>query len=243
MNKAVILASGGMDSYLAWYLYARDALNVFVNLGQPYAHKEKAALRNLGMALRDFKWRAITGPEWGQYELPSGIIPMRNALLILMAAQYGNDIVMGVLEGEVNSDKSAEFMQAIGATMSISGRGQYWNDYQGTAYKVRSPIKDMSKTELVEEYLHCAGSVHNLLLTVSCYSGKGGKQCGACPSCFKRWVALTNCDIADEYDAPPRAYGILKEYDRGSVAMRKANPHWSDKRIEEIVLAMSHPSA
>jgi len=47
MIKRVILASGGLDSFLCWYIFRQDALNVFVNIGQKYIKKEWQALRNL----------------------------------------------------------------------------------------------------------------------------------------------------------------------------------------------------
>ena len=140
----VILASGGLDSFLTWSLFARDSINLFVDLGQPYAVKELESLCALEKAIPDFKFIRVKGPSIGTINL-RGIIPMRNAVLVLMAAHYGNDIMLGILDGEVNSDKSPEFLQAIAATMNISGRGQYWNDYQATVYTVSSPVSHHTK--------------------------------------------------------------------------------------------------
>ena len=236
--KSVILASGGMDSFITWFLYARYAENIFVDLGQPYREKEMDSLAKLSSQVSGFKVHAVSGPNWSAHELPNGIIPMRNAMLVLMAAQYGDDIILGVLEGEVNSDKSPEFMQAIGATMSISGRGQYWNDYRGISYNVRSPIIGLTKTQLIRRYIADGGNVDNLLLTVSCYSGSGGKQCGACVSCFKRWVALTNNKIDEEFDVDPKNYGSLRNLHLNAYSIQQAHPYWSAARVNEIVLAM-----
>ena len=236
--KRVILASGGLDSFLTWHLYDKQATNLFVDLGQPYADKERQSLRRLWVNVPQFNYQAVKGPDWSGHELPGGIIPMRNAMLILMAAQVGEDILIGVLADEVNSDKSFEFMQAIGAAMSISGRGQYWNDYRGQAYQVRSPISPFTKTQLVERYLAGGGHPRHLLLTVSCYTGTGGKQCGACASCFKRWVALHLNGLEEEYDHNPRDYGRMRGYDRAPVDMAAAQPYWSELRVLEISRAM-----
>ena len=46
-TTAVILASGGLDSFLCWYIFEQDALNIFVDIGHKYVRKERAALRNL----------------------------------------------------------------------------------------------------------------------------------------------------------------------------------------------------
>ena len=40
--STVILASGGLDSFLCWALYPKGHANVFVHVGQKYADKELA---------------------------------------------------------------------------------------------------------------------------------------------------------------------------------------------------------
>ena len=46
MINRVILASGGLDSFLCWYIFRQDAVNVFVNIGQKYAKKEGKSLHD-----------------------------------------------------------------------------------------------------------------------------------------------------------------------------------------------------
>ena len=99
MIKRVILASGGLDSFLCWYIFRQDALNVFVNIGQKYAKKEGQALRNLMRKIPEFDVVEHAGSLIGPLEdEKSGIIPNRNAELILSAAQYGERIYFGVIK-------------------------------------------------------------------------------------------------------------------------------------------------
>ena len=193
MIKPIILASGGLDSFLCWYIFCQDALNVFVNIGHKYKRKEEQALKNLMMGIKNFYVKEHRGSLIGVLEdKKSGIIPNRNAELILSAAQYGEDIYFGVIKDEINSDKSPEFIKAMEDVLNISNRKQYWTD--GKTFKILTPTKEYNKTELIKMYLEKGGLVEHLELTVSCYSDTE-QHCGDCPSCFKRWIAFKNNDI------------------------------------------------
>lgn len=224
MAKTVVLNSGGMDSFLAWWNEGKPE-NVFVDVGHGYAARERQALSDIRGAFQEFAWTEVRAAPIGTSELPSGIIPHRNAHLILAAATRGNDIVMGVLADEINSDKSPEFMSAMATVLSISHRGQYWNDGVGVAYTVRSPLRELTKTDALALYLASGGPVAPLLATVSCYAGTD-RHCGACPSCFKRWVALTNCELPTDFARDPVAWaddaGVLRKARDGTYSVRRA---------------------
>lgn len=188
--QKVLLSSGGMDSYLLAHTpELAGAVHVFVDVGQAYRLKEIAAAgrvaESAGAELHVVKAANLAAFE----HKPTGIIPFRNAELILCAAQYGEAIYLGVIADEVNSDKSPEFLAAMTAVLDISHRGQYWTE--GRRFDLRTPFREHTKSQLVAEYLNRGGNVPDLLATVSCYDG-GDTHCGACSSCFKRWVALTN---------------------------------------------------
>src|SRR5690606_25260923 len=96
MRKAVLLSSGGMDTFLlAHHLKANgvEAEHVFVDVGQSYAQKEEAAAMFVAATVAA-PFHRCSGAQLARYEHPSGIIPFRNAELILNAAQYGDDIYM-----------------------------------------------------------------------------------------------------------------------------------------------------
>ena len=231
MINAVILASGGLDSFLCWYIFRQDAVNVFVNIGQKYAKKEGQALRNLMRKIPEFDVVEHAGSLIGPLEdEKSGIIPNRNAELILSAAVYGERIYFGVIKDEINSDKSLEFIKAMEDVLDISNRKQYWTE--GKTFKILTPTKEYNKTELIKIYLEKGGLVEHLELTVSCYSDTE-QHCGDCPSCFKRWIAFKNNDIPfatidDPMDFAHK-HGIIEKCKDGT---------YTDGRANEIITAL-----
>jgi 7-cyano-7-deazaguanine synthase len=239
--RVVNLVSGGLDSYIAWRLYGhtQSALNLFVHLGHKYEKKELGALEDLKAADPYFKYEVCVGAPIGNLEDPyTGIIPLRNAELILNAAQFGNVIFMGVLRDELNSDKSPEFMSAMQTVLNISWRPQYWNYDEGRQYVVTSPIREFSKTELVARFCDDGNApIKCLLKTVSCYSGSM-RHCGECASCFKRWVAFTNNDLTDDFVADP-----LRWAERTGVIKKAENNEYPRKRNEEILNALRRASS
>lgn len=219
-----ILSSGGMDSFLTWRLFAPTAAQVFVNIGQPYLTKEMDALWTINK-IYGTKYTIFEATQIGKQQTPEGIILHRNALLILTAATHYNKIIMGVLADEINSDKSVEFFSAMETVLNISHRGQYWNNGIGTEYKIWSPIRQFTKSKLVKLFLDSGDSKPALLATVSCYSGAYG-HCGACPSCFKRWVALTNNELTQTFKSDPVEWaaqqGIIEKAKNGIYAPKRA---------------------
>lgn len=232
MTTSALLSSGGMDSFLlAHHLRNNgiDAEHVFVDVGQSYAQKEEAAAMFVA-ASAGAKFHRMQGAQVARFEHPSGIIPFRNAELILNAAQYGDDIYLGVIADEVNSDKSAEFLHCMEQVLNESHRAQYWTT--GRTFRLLTPLRDRSKTQLVREYLRAGGDVAVLCQTVSCYDG-GAKHCGRCASCFKRWIALANngVNVEDMFDAPPWYAYPLHD-------LRAKLDGYSDRRRVETVQAL-----
>lgn len=204
--STAILASGGMDSFLLWRLFAEEAINIFVDIDHPYAEKERGALRRLTQAVPTFDVLDVKGAPIGKLAVgATGIIPLRNAHMLLSAAQYADNLLMGVLEDEINSDKSPEFLLHMEQVLNISWRAQYWTS--GRRFTLKTPLATGSKAHWVDEYLTRGYKIEPLLMTVSCYSDQVG-HCGACPSCFKRWVALKLNGIDQYWHADPYLYGL-----------------------------------
>ena len=201
--QKVLLSSGGMDSWLlAHEPELKGAVHVFVNIGQKYSAKEYNSARTLASEL-GATFEKVNGPDLAQYEHSSGIIPFRNAQMILLAALYGEAIYFGVIADEINSDKSVEFCDAIQSMLNISHRAQYWTE--GKQYEIRTPFRQFTKTQLVQRYHNNGGSLPKLLSSVSCYDA-GDQHCGRCASCFKRWVALVNVSQNDNW----RQWGFVQ---------------------------------
>jgi 7-cyano-7-deazaguanine synthase in queuosine biosynthesis len=194
IHTPVLLSSGGMDSFFtAWKNTEYPLHHIYVDVGHRYSDKEHEAARRMA---KFFKARltVMKGAQLGRFEHHTGIIPFRNAELILCAAQYGSEINLGVLAGEINSDKSFEFFRAMEDVLNISHQKQYWT--QGRKFTIATPISQYSKAELVKRmWDYCSHNEQDpywkaLMATVSCYDGEH-QHCGCCASCFKRWVALT----------------------------------------------------
>lgn len=221
MSK-VILSSGGMDTYLLAHLESmRDAVHVFVDVGHRYADHELQAAKVLAQYV-DAPFHYVRGSNFAQYEHSSGIIPFRNAELILNAAQFGTKIYMGVIADEINSDKSIEFLEAMQEVLNISHRRQYWTE--GKTFTLHTPLRAVTKAEAIREYLDKGNLLSTLLESVSCYSST--RHCGQCASCFKRWVALTVAtrqDFSDHFAKHPGNYAR-------SLDMRT----YTDRRRSEI---------
>jgi 7-cyano-7-deazaguanine synthase in queuosine biosynthesis len=200
----VLLNSGGMDSFFVPRYTGQDITHhVFVDIGQNYVDKERAAAQRIA-SFYGTELVQIHGAQIAKFEHKSGIIPLRNAELLLCAGQFGENLYMGILANEVNSDKSPEFLRTMEAMMTISCRPQYWSD--GKSFRIHTPLGTRSKATLVRDLWRRVGeddtapAWETMLDTVSCYSGTAG-HCGRCPSCFKRWVALT---VGTAYDG----YGV-----------------------------------
>lgn len=233
MRTAVLLNSGGMDTFLLAEQLAKcniHAKHVFVDVGQHYLHKEHMAADRIAAHCRQPLHRAV-GARMGQYEHATGIIPFRNAELILNAAQYGDDIYLGVIAHEINSDKSPEFTQAMEQVLNVSHRRQYWTE--GRKFRVLTPMRHSTKSELVADHIKAGGSVRALLATVSCYSGVNANHCGNCASCFKRWVALVNndVDVEEEFDSTPWLMHTPEEW-----AAKLAT--YPIRRVQEVMKAL-----
>jgi 7-cyano-7-deazaguanine synthase in queuosine biosynthesis len=205
--RKVLLSSGGMDSFLlAHEPELMGAEHVFVNVGQVYAGKEARAAQYVADSVHA-QIHYVTTADLCKFEhKPTGIIPFRNAELILCAAQYGEEIYLGVIADEVNSDKSPEFLMAMRSVLNISHRGQYWTE--GREFHLLTPFRNITKTQMVSRYIANGGSMEHLLHSVSCYSGSA-MHCGRCSSCFKRWVALTGAtgvDYGSEFNEHPATW-------------------------------------
>lgn len=224
--KQCVLSSGGMDSFLLHRVFVPDAEQLFVDIGQPYLAKEMDAMFACNRDATGPCFKYVIATQVARGPLPAhGIILHRNALLILTAATDYQDIMLGVLAHEINSDKSQEFFTAMEQVLNIGHRGQYWNDGVGAVYQVHSPIRGYTKTRLVKEYLDKGFDPALLLATVSCYSPQPG-HCGQCPSCFKRWVALTNNGLKQRFYSDPLQWaegqGVIKKARDGTYALERA---------------------
>lgn len=190
----VLLYSSGMDSVAMDFLWKPD-VRLYVDMGTAYAEQEKALLPA----------DAVVVPlPLKQFERPDGIIPLRNLMLVAVAAQFGTEVGMAATKGDRVLDKSFRFASLASDLMSFLWSEQHWTP--GKKVKVALPLKLLSKREIVAAYLEAGGDGEVLASrTFSCYAPTAsGAHCGACKPCYRKWVALTCNGISAGYSA--RAY-------------------------------------
>ena len=197
-SKCVVLFSSGIDS-LACLLWAKenytkfygDVTAMYVDMHTKYSNDEYEATRwftqknSIGLHL-------VGMPMLGELEGEKGHIPFRNIFLLELAALYSDNIVFGMLKGELSEDKSPRFIDLM--HMLFDSQTQK-NLYHGKSeIEIHTPFAKMTKTQVVA-WLRSRGVTQTILSkTIGCLNGT---NCGQCISCFNRWVAFENNDIGD----------------------------------------------
>lgn len=183
----IILLSGGMDSLISHRLFYPDAVPVFVRTGSCYtAHDYKKATE------QDSSVRLLCLPNL--HERSDGVVPHRNSILLsAVANMFGaSEIVVSAPRGELIWDQQPAFHRAVEKVL----RG----------VRILNPLRKLTKTQAVAEWLRRGnGWVELVQCSRSCYSDNA-HQCGQCPACVKRWVALQNNGLSEFYHADVQQY-------------------------------------
>jgi 7-cyano-7-deazaguanine synthase in queuosine biosynthesis len=246
--KLAIMMSGGLDSYIS-YQYAQLQLGylpseiccVWVNLGQPYNHKEEQAIDKLQSTLGNVRKITcdILRAEFNnlpEIEEPKQIIPARNLLLASIGAMYGNCVWICALESEMHDknplqlDKSHKFYKLASDTLTAT---------HGTKIVVETPFSTMSKADLIKWSLKNGITKEELLSTSTCYH-ENIRNCGQCGTCFKRKVGFILNDIEEQYHTDPFLSDFTKPYLNKLLNARLLNDysHYTKKRVDETILAL-----
>jgi len=194
-GKTVLLFSGGADSLIFNYLLNPDILLVLPH-GNKYEREELSHIQNLiDKKIIDGK-KVIFNRNLniGDWERVDSIIPTRNLLFIDLATLYGETIYLGSVYGDRSSDKSVEFFKKCEDIFNYIYQESHW--CVDRKFKIYSPFKEYTKTELVRLYLEKGGDPEHLLESYSCY--EGSKPDGFCKACFRKWVSLENNNINTE---------------------------------------------
>jgi 7-cyano-7-deazaguanine synthase in queuosine biosynthesis len=198
----ILLYSGGLDSYIAWWYLGRPK-TLYCRLGHRYEAKELEAVRRTIPETVIDDTLINLGRNW---EEEDANIPARNLFLVLVAGMYGADKVwLVVQEGEMEiPDRSERFFEMATEVCSF---------LLGREVEVDTPFRHMTKVEMVGWYLKQGLPVEELLKTRSCYSG-GEKPCGECGACFRRIMALKLNGLDEEMEVKIESSKIGKEYYR-----------------------------
>lgn len=188
----VILYSGGIDSFIASTLLGDEWTPVYVNMGTRYSSKELEFISASPMS----QHLRICDLPLGDLEQDNGFLPQRNLMLLayVQARFNANEIALCAVKGEYSRDKHRTFFQKASELLSYTA---------GMPVRCYSPLISMTKTQAVARYLKEGYSADELLnYTVSCYHSTSN-ACGQCMSCYRRWVALENNGLQQQWDFPP----------------------------------------
>lgn len=217
-TKALVIASGGLDSTVAAALTARshdDLALLHFQYGCRAEEREEAAVRAVAASLgcdvrvlplawlRDIGGSTlttggeITSSEIGA-ELPHEWVPARNMVMIAAACAVADadgytHIVTGtnLEEGGTYPDNTQAFLEGMDAVAQI-----------GTLQRPRvtAPLGNLVKHEIVRVGLEAGAPLDR---TWSCYRDHG-THCGTCGPCFMRRIAFDMNGISDPvtYERP-----------------------------------------
>lgn len=219
-QRAVVLASGGLDSTVAAAVARRDGYDLHlltVAYGQRHAVEIErsghvaAALgacehRVVGVDLRAIGGSALTGdgavpknrPEAERsLEIPVTYVPGRNLIFLSLAAAYAEVLGASVIYFGANvldysgyPDCRPEFIRAFEAAVRAGTKA----GMEGRGIEVCAPLLTLSKAEIIRLGLSLNVPFH---LTHSCYDPVGSAACGQCDSCLIRRKGFAEAGVAD----------------------------------------------
>lgn len=217
--RAVLLLSGGLDSYTAGAIARRDGYELYaltVRYGQVHA-REIAAAREVAANLRvarhveldvnlaAFGGSALVGdgdvPKDRELEapgIPSTYVPARNTIFLSLALGWAevieaHAIVVGVnaLDYSGYPDCRPEYLAAFERLAALATRA----GVEGRPLQIQAPLLRLSKAAIIREGLSLGLDYG---LTHSCYDPRpSGAPCGRCDSCRLRARGFAQAGIAD----------------------------------------------
>jgi 7-cyano-7-deazaguanine synthase len=219
MPDAVVLLSGGLDSYTAAAMARAEGFRLFaltVRYGQRHAIELEAAravARTLGVArhleldvpLSLFGGSSLTSdvpvPKDRPLEspgIPSTYVPARNTVLLSLALAWAEtlgaqDIVIGVnaIDYSGYPDCRPEFIRAFERLASLATSA----GVSGGTFTVRTPLQSLTKADIIRKGLALG---LDYALTHSCYDpDTHGRPCGRCDSCLIRAQGFATAGVAD----------------------------------------------
>jgi 7-cyano-7-deazaguanine synthase len=219
VSDAVVLLSGGLDSYTAAAMAKADGFRLFaltVRYGQRHVRELEAARAvaaslavarhiELDVDLSAFGGSSLTTDApvpkdrpIDLTEIPSTYVPARNTVFLALALGWtevlqAQDIFIGVnaLDYSGYPDCRPEFIAAFEQLAALgTAKG-----VQGTPFRVHAPLQTLTKGEIIR-----AGMALGLDygLTHSCYDpDPRGHPCQRCDSCTLRAAGFAQAGIPD----------------------------------------------
>jgi 7-cyano-7-deazaguanine synthase len=217
--RAVVLLSGGLDSYTAAAIVKARRFTLFaltIHYGQRHAREidaARAVARALGIERHlelEVDLRAIGGsslttdaavPRDRNLEagdIPSTYVPARNTIFLSLALGWAEvlgarDIVIGVnaLDYSGYPDCRSEFIHAFERLADVATRA----GVEGERFHVHTPLLTLGKADIIRRGVELGLDYG---LTHSCYDpSPAGRPCGTCDSCVLRAKGFREAGIPD----------------------------------------------
>jgi 7-cyano-7-deazaguanine synthase len=218
--RAVVLLSGGVDSYTAAAIvkaeqgFELSALTV--EYGQRHAREvesARAVARALGIErhlelpvpLRAIGGSSLTSDipvprdrDLDAGGIPSTYVPARNTIFLSLALGWAevlgaHDLVIGVnaLDYSGYPDCRPGFIAAFEQLANVATR----SGVEGARYRVHTPLLQLSKADIIRRGLELGADYG---LTHSCYDpAPDGGPCGRCDSCVLRARGFREAGVPD----------------------------------------------
>jgi 7-cyano-7-deazaguanine synthase len=229
-KKAVVLASGGLDSTTVLAIALQEGYEVYslsFRYGQRHAVELAAAQRVAEAA--GVKEHRVIDIDLGQLggsaltdniavpkarnenemekEIPITYVPARNTIFLSYALAWAevlgaSDIFIGVnaIDYSGYPDCRPEFIEAFENMANLATRA----GVEGTTkIRIRTPIIEMTKAQIIKKGV-ALGVDYGI--THSCYDpSAGGESCGQCDSCLLRKKGFKEAGVEDPTRYIPNA--------------------------------------
>jgi 7-cyano-7-deazaguanine synthase len=219
MRDAVVLLSGGLDSYTAAALAKADGFRLFaltVCYGQRHVRELESARAvamtlgverhvEIGVDLSMFGGSSLTTSApvpkdrpIDHSDIPSTYVPARNTVFLALALAWAEslgarDIVIGVNAVDYSGypDCRPEFLSAFEDLASLAtARG-----VRGEGFQIHAPLVRLTKGDIIRKGLDLRLDYG---LTHSCYDPTpDGRPCKRCDSCVLRAAGFAEAGTSD----------------------------------------------
>lgn len=225
-HRAVVLASGGLDSTVTAAVAKADGCELFfltVAYGQRHAIEVERARQVatalsvanhlvMNLDLRAIGGSALTGPEAvpknrtdkeRRRTIPVTYVPGRNLIFLSIAAAHAEAVGASLIYFGANvldysgyPDCRPEFIRAFEAAVKEGTKA----GTEGSSLQVKAPLLMLTKAEIIRQGVELQVPFD---LTHSCYDPVGDLACGHCDSCVIRREGFAKAGVVD-----PIAYAI-----------------------------------
>lgn len=190
MNKAIILLSGGIDSYVCAEIAKEWGYELYAlsfDYGQKHISELKAA-SVISSSLNVVEHKILTIPTLSAITNEQPYVPARNTIFLSLALGYAETIGATDLFIGINSDDtyfpdcSPRFYHAFNSLAAVALKKRV---------RLNAPVMKMTKSEIIKKGAELGVDFSK---TITCYEGG---YCGRCPACKTRMKGFHEAGIND----------------------------------------------